>query len=234
MIIIIRLRPRHRHPVYTQLRSLELVHAATAATATRVLQAKRGVRRVFSKWASASGSLALESSSREGVYGHPPSEEGCVAEVVLHLLSVPRSIVSTSTSSLPPPLKADLPLRPTRTTAPPPLPGPIRVSAQAALAGRRDEPAPPTAPMMKPLYYIPIPHPRTPLLLLLLVLVLTLQHRQTRQRSIELRSRSTEVSLDALHLGLPLFAGGSELLVLSSPFLVHGGPLALNGFLPRG
>lgn len=51
-----------------------------------------------------------------------------------------------------------------------------------------------------------------------------LQHLQTRQHSIELRSRSTEVSLNALHIRLPLLTGGSE-------SLVHGGRLAPNGFL---
>ena len=50
--------------------------------------------RIVSGSASASGSLAPESSGSGGVYGRP-SEEGCV-EVVLHSLSAPRSIVSIS------------------------------------------------------------------------------------------------------------------------------------------
>jgi hypothetical protein len=82
-------RPRYRHPVYTQLRSFELVNATR-----RVLQAKRVG--VFSKWSRSASGSPESSSGREGGYGYPPREEGCV-DVVLILLSAPQSIGSTST-----------------------------------------------------------------------------------------------------------------------------------------
>jgi hypothetical protein len=49
----IRLRPRHGHPIYTQLRSLELMRAPTPTPAPCTLQAKRACtlnHRVLPEW----------------------------------------------------------------------------------------------------------------------------------------------------------------------------------------